>query len=107
MEVENVFGQIHTSVVQLATQDTDDTVSQIACEFYSSVINKLVSTEKVSHYLSEEFRASLVNECESNQSLKCLHLWTWITKALVLREHAMFSIFTGKVSRIASYKTLC
>ena len=56
----------------------------------------------VEEYLNEEFRNRMIENIESksneiDQRLNYLNLWIWIAKALVLREHRLFTILTNKV----------
>lgn len=47
----------------------------------------------------DDIKAFLVNKIEANFCMKCLEMWTWITKALVLREHKLFTEFSFKVKK--------
>lgn len=45
------------------------------------------------------------NETE-NKRLKCLNLWIWITKGLVLRQHSLLEFFSKKVYIFSDIKII-
>jgi hypothetical protein len=103
-----LFKRIEADLRHLAVNYTgvDDLntkrVSQLASQFYACTLNKLESPSQVEQHLNDEFNQYLVNEIELNaandRQIKCLNLWIWITKALVLREHKLFQFYTNKVT---------
>ena len=82
-------------------EEDQQQINQVACQFYASLLNKLQSDSAIDAEL-ELVKETLVKAIEEENSdldysHRCLDLWTWITKALVMREHKAAEFFTSKV----------
>lgn len=108
-EVRSVFSQLKDKLVTLATEisgnqskEDQEPITQLSCQFYASLLNKLESDSTIDAEL-DGMKANLIKSIETSNGAdfdkchRCLNLWIWITKALVMREHKASEFFTSKV----------
>jgi hypothetical protein len=101
-EVETFFVKNESKIYTIAIESDQNELNLLNCQFYASFINKLDDNSSFFNQKLDHLHSTLTNQVENKQldktkRLKCLQLWTWLTKALVLREHSKFLIFTNKL----------
>lgn len=108
-EILSVFNQLKGRLITLATEISSsqpigdqEPIAQLSCQFYASLLNKLELDSTIDTEL-EGMKEELINTIETSNEAdldkrhRCLDLWVWITKALVMREHKAAEFFTSKV----------
>lgn len=108
-EIEEQFIHLKSKLVNYSTEINlneskieQGLVNKTSSQFYAALLNKLDNDvmideemNSMKHFLSQIIESDASDS--TDKRLRCLDLWIWITKALVLREHKTAEFFMLKL----------